>query len=150
MVDVFGSARSTDCFLSIGTGIPKNHALGKPREFWSADFTKGLASSAANSELMNTLFKTVIDEFAPAPAKKKYWRLNVGVHIEEHEETTSPHWYYLWQDGQLVKVLDNYENVGEMDDVSMIAAVKRMTEQYIIAQKDLIQGAADALKPKDS
>jgi len=143
VVDVFGSARSTDCFLSIGTGIPKNNAVGKPGVLLNYDFSVGLASAAANAELTNTLFKTVIDEFAPAPGKKKYWRLNIGVHIEEDEKMTRS--LLFWRNGQLVKVLDNYEDVGDLDDVSMIGRVKQMTEQYIEAQKDLIQGAGNAL-----
>lgn len=124
MLDVFGAARTTDCFLSIGTGIPQNKALGKAGILFNNELAEGFASAATNSQLTHVLFKTLINAYAPRPTNKKYWRLNIGEETKEN----------------------NYKDVGELDDVGKIDMIRAMTKEYIAVQDDLIDGVVSSLK----
>ena len=122
---MFGPARITNCFLSIGTGIPPNKALVNPRLLSSdvnVDSVKSFSSVATNTEIVNILFRVLIDAYAPKATAKKYWRLNVGE-----------------ADG------DNYKDPGELDDVAGVEKLLKMTQEYIKAQKDVIKEVANAL-----
>ncbi|KAF4555209.1 Hypothetical protein D9617_3g022810 [Elsinoe fawcettii] len=141
VLGVFGPARTTDCFLSIGTGIDQNTPLPKPGILGSHEVEKGLAGIATNTQIVHILFKTLLNAFAPLAQDRKYWRLNIGTEIPEHMIDVK-HW--PWPTTH-EKVLDNYKPVGDLDD---IAAVKLLVEQaklYIEAQKGTIEECAAAL-----
>ncbi|EFQ32119.1 patatin-like phospholipase [Colletotrichum graminicola] len=83
VITTFGAERATACFLSLGTGVPPVQELpsaqtdlsdpGKP-----IGMIAGLAGIATNTEIVNTLFRSLINALAPAVGKKKYWRFSVG------------------------------------------------------------------------
>ncbi|KAH8881049.1 FabD/lysophospholipase-like protein, partial [Thozetella sp. PMI_491] len=82
---VFTPGRSTDCFLSIGTGMASNAALSdlkfsvldpKGSAKAAMDFGMGLVSAATNSESTNVLFRVLLNEFAPKVRSPKYFRFN--------------------------------------------------------------------------
>lgn len=125
LLDVFGPARRTACFLSLGTGIPANQRVGRAHILDRSEIVDGFSSAATNSQLINILFKALLDAYAPATATKKYWRLNVG---------------------ELIPGTDNYKDLGELDDLTKIDEFRKMTNAYIEAQQDLIKDCASALK----
>lgn len=139
---VFGPARPTNCFLSIGTGIPANRPLPKPGVLGSHEVEESFAAIATNSQIIHVLFRTLVDAFAPQPKAKKYWRLTVGEEIPEwDEEKTS---WLFWKTKE--KHLDNYKNVGELDDIGALEGLMQMTNSYIVAQDGQIGDCANALK----
>ena len=125
VLDVFGPARRTDCFLSIGTGIPANQKVGRAYITSKEEIAEGLGAAATNSQLTHILFKTLLNAYAPNSGTKKYWRLNVG---------------------ELDPKTDNYEALGELDDLTKIEEFRTKTEAYIEVQKEAIAECADALK----
>ncbi|KAL1613498.1 hypothetical protein SLS54_010563 [Diplodia seriata] len=133
IVGVFGATRPTDCFLSIGTGIPANEMLGnlggtdwaKIKEFMGA-----MASIATNTQITHILFGTLIKALAPVAAEQKYWRLNLG------------------QNGQDDKPHENYDKLTEMDDSSQMNYIEELAKQYTEAWKSDIVACADALSKK--
>jgi hypothetical protein len=125
VLDVFGPARRTDCFLSIGTGIPANHAVGRAGIISRDELAKGLSAAATNTQLTHILFKALLNAYAPNTGTKKYWRLNVGEAIP----------------GQ-----DNYKPLGEMDDLTKIDELHKLTKSYIKAQESLIEDCASTLR----
>jgi hypothetical protein len=124
VLGVFGPARSTSCFLSIGTGMPANKALTKPHLTGDHDVEQAFASIATNTEIVNILFRSLINAFAPAAQAKKYWRMNVGHKLPDK---------------------DDYESVGDLDDVGALKKLIEMTDEYILAQDDAIDECAKAL-----
>ncbi|KAF2496314.1 FabD/lysophospholipase-like protein [Lophium mytilinum] len=138
---VFTPGRSTDCFLSIGTGMPANSALSDPKfsVLHPKDsakglmaFGEGLVSAATNSESTNVLFRLLLDEFAPKTRQPKYFRLN----FEEIDPDKS------------TKDLANFVNLAEMDDASekAIKFMETKTKEWIKNNDTLITQAAQALK----
>lgn len=126
VLDVFGPARSTACFLSIGTGIPANQAVGEVGLLVRGDaLAKGLSGAATNTELTNILFKALLNAYAPHSGIKKYWRLNVGEAIPE---------------------TDNYKVLSEMDDLTKKKELSDATDSYIKAQESLIEDCASTLR----
>lgn len=79
---MFGPARTTDCFLSIGTGIPANMPVNQTSNGLD-DFKVATAvpNVATNTQIVNILFRCLINVFTPKPQGKKYWRLNIGEEI---------------------------------------------------------------------
>jgi hypothetical protein len=140
----FGPARQTNCFLSIGTGIPANNAIPKPGIFGSHDVEKGFAGVATNSEMVHILFRTLLHAYSPKQLQKKYWRLNVGQRVAEWDEEVNS--WIFWK--KKVKHLDNYKDLGELDDVGKLKALVEMTKEYIKAQDSTIKECADALALK--
>ena len=132
ILDVFGPARSTNCFLSIGTGIPPNTPI-KSNNGFQLVFSSltALSSVATNSQIIHVLFRTLIDAYAPKPLVSKYFRLNVG-------ESTGT----LEQDK---RELNNFREVGEMDDTNALKRLLKMTKGYLDKQQDLISDCAKAL-----
>ncbi|KAK2051650.1 FabD/lysophospholipase-like protein [Colletotrichum caudatum] len=128
VLGTFGAARQTNCFLSIGTGMPSNQALpkfgliGSPLTPNSSE--KALASIATNTEITNILFQAVIDAYAPQPGTRKYWRLNVATK----------------EDGK-----DDFQDPGALDDTKALKEFLVLTKKYIEDHEVLIQGCADAL-----
>ncbi|KAJ4243526.1 hypothetical protein NW757_011165 [Fusarium falciforme] len=139
ILSVFGPARSTNCFLSIGTGIPAAKSVGDVRNV--AGFAESIAGIATNSDITNILFRSLINAFAPRPMGKKYWRFNVGDGLPDYvEEDGVWKWKML---GQRVE-----EDIGELDDVKAIDRTVTNAEKYILepgAQK-MIEECANALR----
>ncbi|KAG7409935.1 Calcium-independent phospholipase A2-gamma [Fusarium oxysporum f. sp. rapae] len=75
VLSVFSPARSTNCFLSIGTGIAATKAVGDVRNL--KGFTEPVAMLATNSKITKLVFRSLINAFAPKPMAKKYCRFNV-------------------------------------------------------------------------
>ena len=114
---MYGPARNSDCFLSLGTGIEPNSSLNYINPLaW--------ASIVANTEIIHILFRTLINAYAPKAMTKKYWRLNVS---EKDGET--------------------YKKVGELDDLEALKTFTKMTETYLGTQevKQMIQEITAAL-----
>ncbi|THZ12493.1 hypothetical protein D6C89_10792 [Aureobasidium pullulans] len=137
VLSVFGPTRSTNCFLSIGTGIPKNVGIKG-----ILSLPKALASAATNSELTNILFRTLLDAYAPTSATHKYWRLNVSVEIPADIEEKSG---WLGFGRYTEKHPDNYEDVGALDDLLALEKLEDMTRGYIKAQDEVIFECCKAL-----
>ena len=125
MLDVFGPARHTACFLSIGTGIPANQRVGQAGVFDRREIATGLSGAATNTQLTHILFKAILNAYAPNAGTKKYWRLNVG----EVDPKT-----------------DNYKDLGELDDLTKIGEFREMTQKYINMQQELIGDCASVLR----
>ncbi|THY67593.1 hypothetical protein D6C94_10581 [Aureobasidium pullulans] len=137
VLSVFGPTRSTNCFLSIGAGIPKNVGIKG-----ILSLPEALASAATNSELTNILFRTLLDAYAPTSATHKYWRLNVSVEIPADIEEKSG---WLGFGRHTEKHPDNYEDVGALDDLLALEKLKDMTRGYIKAQDEVILECCKAL-----
>ena len=88
---------------------------------------------------MHVLFHGLIDSFAPKQLTKKYWRLNVGERIPEWEEEKG----WIWK--SKVLHLDNYKDVGELDDLDALKRLTEMTKTYIERNGILIDECASAL-----
>ncbi|GAB1202606.1 hypothetical protein APSETT445_001225 [Aspergillus pseudonomiae] len=126
VLSVYGAGRPISCFLSIGTGIPKNRALGGIFKLPTS-----LAANATNSEIMHILFRTLLDAYAPQTMRAKYWRLNVGHEI--------PGWP---EDPQAAKKND----LPELDDIKGIYGFVEKTERYITQQADLIRRCVETIQ----
>ena len=138
---VFGPARSTDCFLSVGTGIPANEEIPRPGEITKIVATvEALAGTATNTEIVHILFRTLIDAFAPHPGVKKYWRMNIGTKIEAFDEETG--W---WPFKKTVHHNDNYKGIGDLDDVKGLPALQQVTKEYIEQNMGMIDECARVL-----
>lgn len=138
---VFGPARSTSCFLSIGTGIPTNEAILAPGKLGSHAVEASYAAAACNTELTHILFRSLVNAFAPRAMGKKYWRLNVG---EPDWDETKRKWYYFGK--YSVHHEDEYRDIGALDDVGALKLLMEMTEKYVVEQEGPITECANALK----
>ena len=143
VLGVFGPARPTACFLSLGTGTPANTALTDPGVIPSHDVERAFAAIATNTEIVNILFRSLINAFAPAATAKKYWRLNVSEAIPAWDEQTN-----TWKGKKTVHHLDDYKNVGDLDDIKALEELAQRTEKYIKAQAESIDECAKALEVK--
>lgn len=129
---MFGPARQTDCFLSIGTGIPPNKALSDPAIVDPLHKGElGFAGAATNTQIIHILFRTLLNAFAPKPMGKKYFRLNIG------EETGNL--------GKDLEDLHSYKETGSLDDVGALKELLKMTDAYLQAQQDEIKQCAKTL-----
>ncbi|KAM5343873.1 hypothetical protein ACJ41O_012410 [Fusarium nematophilum] len=139
VLSVFGPARATNCFLSIGTGTPSAQTVSDPRNI--AGFAASIASVATNSEITNILFRSLINAFAPQPMGKKYWRFNVGDGLPDWVEEDG---VWTW------KLLDKRveEDIGDLDDVKAIPRTEAKVASYLKlpAAQTMVQECADALK----
>lgn len=137
---MFGPARPTSWFLSIGTGLPGSVPLPKPNTP-SLGFVTGLSSVATNSEITNVLFRTLVNAFAPKPMGKKYWRFNVGDGLPDWVEENG---FYVW------KNLGEREpgDGGDMDDIKALGRITDLAEKYIDQPgfQKMVAECADALK----
>ncbi|KAF2875149.1 acyl transferase/acyl hydrolase/lysophospholipase [Massariosphaeria phaeospora] len=141
-LSVFGPARSTDCFLSVGTGIPANQDIPRPSQVTKVmDTVEAFASIATNSELIHILFRTLIDAFAPHPGGKKYWRMNIGTRIGDWDENTG-----TWPlTNKVVHHYDDYAKIGELDDAKALEGLRKVTATYIEENKGMINECARVL-----
>lgn len=105
--------------------------------------SKALTEAATNSELTHILLRTLLDAYAPRTVTPKYWRLNVSVEIPEWDEKKSE---WLGLKKYTVKHLDNYKDVGELDDLLALETLKEMTNDYIKAQDEAISKCVEALQ----
>jgi hypothetical protein len=111
LLGVFGPARSTNAFLSIGTGIPKKEEIWDPAKAYFSDTVETFATVATDSQITHMLFRTLLDAFAPRPAGRKYWRLNIGTPKGDWDEHTD-HWYTPWNRPKTRHHQNDYENIG--------------------------------------
>ncbi|CAO2648169.1 Nn.00g090910.m01.CDS01 [Neocucurbitaria sp. VM-36] len=142
VLGVFGPARSTDCFLSIGTGIPASQALPQPGVTNIPSTAAALSSIATNTQIIHVLFRALINAFAPKPLGKKYWRLNIGEEIPEWTEHKPGGWFSKPKD---VKHLDNYKTLGDLDDIGALKELLEMADRYIKDQSESIEQCATTL-----
>ncbi|KAJ9497139.1 hypothetical protein H2202_007295 [Exophiala xenobiotica] len=132
VLSVFGPARLTNCFLSIGTGTPLSVTMNDTT--FSAAYN--MSDIATNSEMPNILFRSLINAFAPQGMVKKYWRLNVGDGMPDWVEEKG---VYKW------KLLGKREesDIGDLDDVSAIQKTETRANAYL-QSAGAVQMVADA------
>jgi hypothetical protein len=123
VLQIHGPLRPTSCFLSIGTGMPLGQNL--PTVKHPIDFTTGLTGIATNTDVVNILFRSLINAFAPRGMNKKYWRFNVGDGFPDWVEGEDGAWQW--------KLLGQREemDLGELDNVGMIDSTKKRAEAYM-------------------
>ncbi|CEI70806.1 hypothetical protein FVEN_g714 [Fusarium venenatum] len=140
ILQVYGPVRSTGCFLSIGTGVPLSVTLPAPGSH-PLDFITALSGVATNSDVMNILFRSLINAFAPKGMQKKYWRFNFGDGL--------PDWVEEDGVGKWRLLATREENdLGGLDDVNMIKLTKTRVENYMKEPgfELMVQECAAALK----
>lgn len=101
-----------------------------------------MAAIATNTEIMNLLFRSLINAFAPQPMGKKYWRFSVGDGLPDWVEVEKGVWRWKLRGVRIE------EDIGELDDVKAIDRTNKKAKEYIEnpEAKKLIQECADALK----
>lgn len=146
VLSVFGPARTTDCFLSIGTGIPANTPMNqKPNLLNVVNVAAAVPNVATNTQIIHILLRCLINAFAPKPQGKKYWRLNIGEEIPAWNEKTYPFWDIFHQFEKDIMHMQDYKKLGDLDDVASLSELVQMTEKYIAAQDQDISDCAAAL-----
>ncbi|KAI8190734.1 hypothetical protein KHU50_008767 [Colletotrichum sp. SAR 10_65] len=141
---VFGPARDTTCFLSIGTGVPVASILPRIELNWAnvknpAAIVEGFASLATNTEVINTLFRSLINNFAPRSQVLKYWRFNVGDGLPEYIIDKK-----VWE-------ASNKDGRGDvdiqMDDSAKVLEIETQAKKYLESDraKDMLHECAEAL-----
>lgn len=101
-------------------------------------------SVATNSELINIMFRTLLDAFAPVVRERKYWRMNVYKDVLTEGKVVEGGWLNWKKD--VVAVTNNYENPGALDDVN--AALGKLTDwtkEYIVQEQATIADCAAAI-----
>lgn len=101
-------------------------------------------SVATNSELINIMFRTLLDAFAPVVRERKYWRMNVYKDVLTEDKVVEGGWLNFKKD--VVAVTNNYESPGELDDVK--AALGKLTDwtnEYIVQEQTVIADCAAAI-----
>ncbi|OJD31457.1 patatin-like phospholipase [Diplodia corticola] len=138
-VDVFGAVTPTDCFLSIGTGIPTDELLPILKGWnlalpWKwKDYALVLSSIATNTQVTHLMFRSLINSLAPSAGEQKYWRLNVG------------------QEGQGEESPDkDRPQLPDLDDASKREEIMKQADAYIKKWATDIAAAAQALNKKQS
>ncbi|KAK6495233.1 hypothetical protein TWF481_003259 [Arthrobotrys musiformis] len=140
LLTVYGATRPTSTFLTIGTGMQPNHGLDNPANPTKVLSTVGTFTSVAtNTELTHLLFRTLIDAFAPHTKGKKYFRLNVGKHVDAWEEKTG------WFRKTTVYHPDNWESIGALDDINALGPLLKLTQEYIKKDSQLFDQVASSL-----
>ena len=119
--------------------MPANRALPNPGILPSYDVEEAFAAIATNTEIVNILFRSLINAFAPAALAKKYWRFNVSEEKPAWDEKKG---------GKTVHHQDDFKNVGDLDDIGALKALMQMTEQYVQTQAASIEECAKALAAK--
>jgi hypothetical protein len=142
VLTVYGPTRPTSCFLSIGTGVPKTETTASATLLQLKPFAESMASIATNTEVINILFRSLINAFAPLPNSKKYFRFNIG--------DGCPDWIPAkdGKGGQWVLLGKRQEQtLGELDDVAAMDKTMSATNSYITARftRGLIGDCAAAL-----
>ncbi|GME65109.1 FabD/lysophospholipase-like protein [Neofusicoccum parvum] len=134
IVGVFGPSRPTQCFLSIGTGIPGKVPLPDNLARDPYNGMIALSSVATNTEMTHVLFQTLVDSFAPDAGQTKYWRLNIKDQIMHEVE-----------EGWIIKTKKCVEVKMDDGDQGAREAMKRATTAFVQKEENLIKGCAVAL-----
>ncbi|KAJ8109063.1 hypothetical protein OPT61_g7729 [Boeremia exigua] len=146
VLSLFGPARTTDCFLSIGTGIPANTPLNQKAGLFNVvAVASTVPSIATNTQVMHILFRCLINAFAPKPQGKKYWRLNIGEEIPEWKERTHPFYDIFCRFEKEILHTQDYKKLGDLDDLEAMPELLRMTTKYIDLQQEDLSDCAAAL-----
>ncbi|KAF3388415.1 Phospholipase A I [Penicillium rolfsii] len=144
VLGVFGPTRATDCFLSIGTGIAANAPVIQPGIIPSHAVEESYISVATNSELMNIMFRTLLDAFAPVVREHKYWRMNVYKDVLTENKVVEGGWLN-WKN-EVVSATNNYESPGDLDDVkAALGKLTDWTKEYIVQEQTMIADCAAAI-----
>ncbi|KAJ5174317.1 uncharacterized protein N7482_000194 [Penicillium canariense] len=144
VLGVFGPTRATDCFLSIGTGMAANAPVLQPGIIPSHAVEESYVSVATNSELINIMFRTLMDAFAPLVRQSKYWRMNVHKDIVNEKKVVEGGWLNWKKDA--VTGINNYENPGALDDVkAALGKLTDWTKEYIVQEQTMIGECAAAI-----
>ncbi|KAK3353854.1 patatin-like phospholipase [Lasiosphaeria hispida] len=122
---VFGPTRPVNFFLSIGTGTAKSEALPDATASNFIGLATGIASIAINTEMVNILFRSLINAFSPKPTEKKYWRFKIGDGCPDYvlQEDGTYKWVYLEKREEM--------SLGELDDVAAMDNTIKATQAYI-------------------
>ncbi|KAJ5679821.1 hypothetical protein N7462_008065 [Penicillium macrosclerotiorum] len=145
VLGVYGPARATDCFLSIGTGMAKNAPVIQPGILPSHEVEESYISVATNSELINIMFRTLIDAFAPQAQERKYWRLNVHKDVLSEKKVVGNGWSN-WKN-EIANGTNDYEDPGSLDDVkAALGKLTDWTKSYIVQEGKAIGDCAAAIK----
>jgi hypothetical protein len=98
--------------------------LPNPSLLGLQDFAIGMSSIATNTEVMNILFRSLINAFAPLSMASKYWRFSFGDGL--------PHWSEKDGVGQWENLTERTpQTLGELDDLKMVEKTRTMTEEYM-------------------
>lgn len=125
VLQVHGPLRATACFLSVGTGMPPAQALPSSVSRHPLDFVGGLTGVATNSEIMNIMFRSLLNAFAPRGMAKKYWRFSVGDGLPDWVEGEDGEWRWVLREQREEREL------GQLDDVKMIGVTRDRAEEYM-------------------
>ncbi|KAF9762686.1 hypothetical protein IL306_003352 [Fusarium sp. DS 682] len=122
VLKVFTAVRMTDCFLSIGTGTPLSEKL--PFITSPLGMISALGGIAANRDVVNLLFRCLIDAFAPRGTTHKYWRFDFGDGLPDWAEVEGVgKWVYLTKREET--------ELGDIDDIDLKDMIIRKTEEYM-------------------
>ncbi|KAI1761318.1 acyl transferase/acyl hydrolase/lysophospholipase [Hypoxylon sp. FL1150] len=148
VLSVFGAMRTTDCFLSIGTGLDRNREVVQPGSGFipipGPKTAESFSNLATNTEVTHILFRGLVNAFAPHARTPKYWRLNVSEEIPEYDEEKG---FWIWK--RTVHHPDDYVGVVDMDDAAGAHnQLVQMTDKYLARDdvKALIDACAEALR----
>ncbi|KAM0499156.1 hypothetical protein ACHAP8_005867 [Fusarium lateritium] len=100
-----------------------------------------LSGVATNSDVVNILFRSLINAFAPKSMQKKYWRFNFGDGLPDWvEEDGAGKWRLL--------ATREENDLRGLDDFNMIDLTKTRFENYTNESgfESMVQECADALK----
>jgi hypothetical protein len=127
ILSVYGPARPTSTFLSIGTVLPTSGTIPSNVTRHPLDAVGGIVGAATNSEVTNILFRSLLNSFAPKGMAKKYWRFNIGDGLPDLVEENG---FMKWK---LLEKRDEKE-VGALDDPTMIQSCIDWAKQYLDLQ----------------
>ncbi|KAK1978527.1 patatin-like phospholipase [Colletotrichum cereale] len=146
VLTTFGAERTTACFLSLGTGVPPSQELPSPQASPSdpvkpLGMIKGLTGITTNTEVVNVLFRSLINALAPAVGVKKYWRFSVGDGLCDLVKVDGVN---KWQ---ITSPQAETKEYIAMDDPTMTAKIESVAEAYMQTDKGnkMVQDCADAL-----
>lgn len=149
VLTTFGAARTTSCFLSIGTGAAKATAIPTIGFSWSllkirTAFLDALSALTTNTEITNVLFRSLINNYSPQNGIKKYWRLNVGdgwVDLVKKNDS------WVWESDSNTKPVDiALDDSGKKKEIAD-EAIAYMDAQGPIQLQKLKECAAALLAP---
>jgi hypothetical protein len=106
--------------------MPPSQTLGTVSH--PVDFTSGVVGIATNSEVMNILFRSLINAFAPRGMARKYWRFNVGDGLPDWVEGEDGEWRWVLRGEREEK------ETGALDDVGLIGVTRTRAEEYMRAE----------------
>lgn len=120
--------------------MPTNRTILHPRRLPSDSVEASFGSAAANSELTHTLIRSLINTFAPKQLEKKYWQLSMTMDMPTRYERKQG-----WFNSYTVHHIDNYQGIGELDDIEALESIVRMTRNHIAMNAEYIEECAKVL-----